>query len=542
MTGPVRTIAAKFTAEGSETVKRAIEQVTATATQASERAASAAKAAAARIVETQQVSAQMFQRSRQAAERAAYAEATAREEAARRAIAATQRVADAQMLTVARTGSIVQSRAATAAKSVAISLDMIASTGAVTREHLRRVATDAANMALLFGKGGPVLAAIGITGLALFNLFANARAERKKLEEESIDGLKRMVNVGDHEGMRTRQKELWEGTPAGDFKDGVAAIEASIAALSVAWNPDRETIAGFLARQRQIDIEREKLKPLREEYDRLTAAILKVNNTPRPAPGQLPAQVITPGVRPQFMGAPLEPRGTVDYSPLEKRADEALAGARRALLGDPEEFAKQLAKDIADALKGVDITGDEIIKKFRKLQTPLSNGIADSLLAGIGGGIAIAINSGSIGEAFRGLASTVLAGLGDMIAAIAVKAIAASALMIKFQSWLTLNPVAALGAAVALMALARAMGGGSRAGGASGGASSHAGYAGTAAAIAESSTRLVFGNNSVGTAAGMTPRQTNNVVIIGPDDPRAQRAITDLLRKAEGRGLSPARG
>ena len=50
-------------------------------------------------------------------------------------------------------------------------------------------------------------------------------------------------------------------------------------------------------------------------------------------------------------------------------------------------------------------------------------------------------------------------------------------------------------------------------------------------------TRLVYGNNSITTAVGMVPRTATQIVVIGPDDPRAQRAIVDILRKAEGRGM-----
>ena len=49
-------------------------------------------------------------------------------------------------------------------------------------------------------------------------------------------------------------------------------------------------------------------------------------------------------------------------------------------------------------------------------------------------------------------------------------------------------------------------------------------------------TRLVFGQTSATTAAGMTPRSATNVTIIGPDDPKAQRAIQELITKGNTRG------
>jgi len=47
---------------------------------------------------------------------------------------------------------------------------------------------------------------------------------------------------------------------------------------------------------------------------------------------------------------------------------------------------------------------------------------------------------------------------------------------------------------------------------------------------------IVFGSTSASTAVGMQPRQAMNFTIIGPNDPSAQRAIQELMRKAESRG------
>jgi hypothetical protein len=49
-------------------------------------------------------------------------------------------------------------------------------------------------------------------------------------------------------------------------------------------------------------------------------------------------------------------------------------------------------------------------------------------------------------------------------------------------------------------------------------------------------TQLIFGQTSATTAAGMTPRQSMNVTVIGPNDPSAQRAIQELMTKANSRG------
>ena len=57
--------------------------------------------------------------------------------------------------------------------------------------------------------------------------------------------------------------------------------------------------------------------------------------------------------------------------------------------------------------------------------------------------------------------------------------------------------------------------------------------AGTMAAPAQ---QIIFGATSATTAAGMQPRSSTNVTIIGPNDPSAQRAMQELLAKANSRG------
>lgn len=534
MTAPVRTIAARFTAEGSEAVKRAVEQVSASARSAAERTAAAAAKAAARTVEVHNINAAMWQRSVQAAERAAHAEAAAREQAAQRIVAARQRetvaaerAAAAQVQSAARASTAIATRYGNSARAVAASFDAMAHAGRITGEAVRTMVTQSANMALMFSPTGPIVAAVGIAAISIVNLFANARAERKKLEEEAIAGLERLVNAGDLVGIRNQAREMWQGTPAKDFRDGLGprleALGLPFATrqiledeLAKADRLARTRVAGMKARAAEI----RQVIELRRRYDDLAAAIARPSAAPRI---EYPVEpiTITPGTGPDVR-TPRVP---------------ALPGATTRV-GTPD-FADRIAKLITPRLPDptplATKSVDEIIEAFRKTQSTLALGISDAIVGGIAGGITAAISSGSIGEALRAMTASVLAGLGDMFAQIAVRAIAMSKAMIAFQAFLTANPVVALAAAVGMMALARSMGGGR--GGARGVVGGIPGAGAAASATTESATRIVFGAGGAGVAAGMTPRQFTNVTVIGPDDPRAQRAITELIRKAEGRGL-----
>jgi hypothetical protein len=97
------------------------------------------------------------------------------------------------------------------------------------------------------------------------------------------------------------------------------------------------------------------------------------------------------------------------------------------------------------------------------------------------------------------------------------------------------HPALAVASAVAMLTLARSMGGG-----ASGADMVGTGGAGgltySAASSAAPTQQIIFGATSATTAAGMTPRSSTNVTIIGPNDPSAQRAMQELMAKADSRG------
>lgn len=174
------------------------------------------------------------------------------------------------------------------------------------------------------------------------------------------------------------------------------------------------------------------------------------------------------------------------------------------------------------------------------LAESLGNSIGDGIAAGFERGFA----TGKIGEGFKALAGTLLSGFGSMLIQFGQAALAASTIMTKIRTSLaSLNPVAGAAAAIALIAL-----GGTLKGAAQAAFGSTGGGGGASAAVTPvtpfgipmtgqgSTNQIIFGQTSATTAAGMTPRSATNVTIIGPDDPKAQRAIQELISKGNTRG------
>lgn len=142
---------------------------------------------------------------------------------------------------------------------------------------------------------------------------------------------------------------------------------------------------------------------------------------------------------------------------------------------------------------------------------------------------------GTIGSAMKAFGDTILQGLGGIFVRLGEQYMSYGAIMDALAALLpdpfTAGP-ASLAIGAALIALGSSLGAiGSGGGGGGGGASSA--YTGAPPAYP---TQIIFGPSSATTAAGMTPTAPMNVTVIGPNDPTAQRQITELITKAQRRG------
>lgn len=179
------------------------------------------------------------------------------------------------------------------------------------------------------------------------------------------------------------------------------------------------------------------------------------------------------------------------------------------------------------------------------IQETIATDISNALINGIMTGIEQAVAAGNIGAGFKAMTSMLLAGVGDAMIKFGMSTAAFAKFMKKIKdSLMTLNPEAGLAMSLALIGAGAALKGAARSmfGGQGGGAAfstasfGGGGFGGGAGAMTLPTTQLIFGNTSATTAAGMQPRQSMNVTVIGPNDPSAQRAIQELMTKANSRG------
>jgi hypothetical protein len=232
-------------------------------------------------------------------------------------------------------------------------------------------------------------------------------------------------------------------------------------------------------------------------------------------------------------------------------------GALDELTDALDAQAAQASSRVKSALDQVQ--GD-IDDSLDRLHTALAEGLTQSLVNGIAEGFEAGLASGSIGQGTQALTAALLAGLGSAAISFGAASLGIATLMAKIKAAMaSLNPVVAIPAAIALIALGGALkGAASRmftgGGGGGGGTSAEEnrdrtvhillGPEGQAIAPAPSATRVatrtVTAPTTAASQAGATePRPTivQQFTIIGPEDHQAQRQLSELAMNGARRGL-----
>jgi hypothetical protein len=208
--------------------------------------------------------------------------------------------------------------------------------------------------------------------------------------------------------------------------------------------------------------------------------------------------------------------------PEEKKKIEIKRNAAQQSFG---EYYAALFED----MKTLDKTMGEL------LYDDVFTTIAGALEQGFSDGIVAAINSGRISDLWKVMGQTMLAQLASMMVNVALSYIGYAKMIASIQKFLIANPVAAVAVAATMLAFAYNNGGKATSGNSVVGGSAGGLVTGMTAG-GSSTQQIIFGQTSATTASGMTPRQATNVTIIGPNDPSAQRAMQELLNKANSRG------
>jgi len=214
---------------------------------------------------------------------------------------------------------------------------------------------------------------------------------------------------------------------------------------------------------------------------------------------------------------------------MEDRAKAAERKGRKLELMVPVEPKV----DVSQFANAIQASEQDLIEAFAGER--FGEAVGATLVESLANGIEQAVASGRLGEGFKALGATLLAGLGDAMVSFGMASVGFAQLMAKIKASLaTLNPGAALAASLALIGVGSALKGAARGmfGGGGGG-----GFGGGGLALAgggrmnDTFTRVTFGPTNANVAAGMDPRGAMNITVIGPNDPQAQRQIQELISR-----------
>lgn len=435
---------------------------------------------------------------------------------------------------------IAGDRAAKAAIGFAAVGNSLARTGSITADMGTRIVEAGSQISVMFGPTGLAVAALLGFASAAITSFVRAGNEAKKMAEDTQKALREMVLAGDVAQITKQLRDVQDGLldlTSGEFTGGLDdlrkqydQLRQSIANTTAAQEGRRLTAQEMAANKQRIADLRELERRIRS-LEATERSLLRA----RELAGRFGMDAGGAGA-----GAGAVARG---------RQLGALPGAGAGVTG-----AGRATFDLGAIQAAIPQATGIILTDAQKAAVDLANGIQQTfqqnvggaLVAGISMGIEQAVASGSIGEGFRALGSMLLAGLGDaMIRFGSTTAAFAQFMATIMESLSNLMPGGALAASIAMIAfgsalkgVARGMFGGQGGGSAVSIGSFGGGGGGFGGGIggAMPTTQIIFGQTSATTAAGMTPRQSMNVTVIGPNDPSAQRAIQELMTKANSRG------
>ena len=442
------------------------------------------------------------------------------------------------MQTAATGAQVAGDRAAKAAIGFAAVGQSMARTGTLTADAGTRIIEAGSQISMMFGPTGLAVAALLGFAAAAVTSFGRAKDEAKKMADEATKALREMVLGGDIASINKQLRDVQQGIldlTSGEFIGGLDDLRARYAALNKQLSEfvitERGTIgagqnATYVASKQELEYSRlqQTVRSLANEIAALEAretSLLRARqlasrftqaSTPAVISAARPLGAL-PGMGAGTTGVGARPQDTMEQ--IRQRIPQAIG----PILTDAERAAVEMAKQI---------------------EATFAASISAALTGGIIAGIENAIATGNIGEGFKALTTVMLSGLGDAMVQFGVASLAASELMTTIQNSLaSFLPGGAIAASLAMIGLGAALkgtarsafGGGSRGGGSAFSSMSFGGGIGTGP-----TTQIIFGSTSATAAAGMTPRQAMNVTIIGPNDPSAQRAMQELMNKANSRG------
>lgn len=429
-----------------------------------------------------------------------------------------------------------------------------AATGSVSVAAVGGITEALSKLGVSVGTGSVFAAAIIGIGTLITSQMAKVREEAKRAVDAVLADARRLrtelnqiADETDADALARRRRRLQEGlTVFAPLEAGITTEDAEGRGINrLREDVDRLTQSLENARRVQREVG---MIPLAERTREQSKAFLDANNVLRDTPSLLETvtqalanlnaqnnQLVITNKRVAESNREVAKSltvfgkdGRIDFGNTQSGGQmgyKMSAGMRAEFMNALRQRVPTLSEDeLAELMNLAD------------LKDTLAMAVSGAIAGGFAAGIAEGIASGNFGAGFRELTSAILSGLGSAVIQFGIAQVKIGTLMqAAIEGLRSLNPVVTIAAGAALVGLGRAMGGSARASFGSLGRGG-TGSTGSGDTGGESVTRIVFGPTSAGVAAGMKPRDFNQFIIIGPNDPTAQRAIEETLNRGNRRG------
>jgi len=234
------------------------------------------------------------------------------------------------------------------------------------------------------------------------------------------------------------------------------------------------------------------------------------------------------------IGSAYQVRTPLSMMPFDAEAARA-GGAPRTDPSKVAEYQARAREEVAQIKKALDA---ETLGMAQSVRDGLANALGDALSTGIQAAFAKGAN---FGDSMKAFGATLLSGLGSVMVAFGQHLIQLGvALKVAMSSFSSGNPYGMIAAGVAILAVGSALkGAGGRAmsqAGFGGGGGGGGAYSAPAMGGNQTLPTATYGPTSAAAGSAIRPASSMNVTIIGPNDPSAQRAMQELMTKADRRG------
>lgn len=208
--------------------------------------------------------------------------ATAAEAASRRQAAAAETAARQQ----GNAADALARRQGNATLAASRGMEQLIRTSGAASSGLTSIVAQAGQIVGGFGVGGPILGAVGVTTVAIVEMFERTKREMVQAVDDAEKEFKRLAKAGDREAIKARIKELVGGDRFGETDEDVAGIqgararvkqlEAIIAASGGRKDPASEALARVLGSEGGPNVLPHRAAMAGQELDDLSRFLQKV--------------------------------------------------------------------------------------------------------------------------------------------------------------------------------------------------------------------------------------------------------------------------